>query len=164
MANEVTGTCGSCGASIYRQHVDSGIARYEEGQMLCPHCVNEFESKRSEPEGGKAMETIALDGADEDLQADVSVSKFKTDTDVLGSSEGWSDTQFKRAVDPSNPGATRCRTFRTKLNDGAVAYMNNQINEWLDRNPEILIKFSTSTVGVFEGKHPEPNLIITVFY
>ena len=60
--------------------------------------------------------------------------------------------------------ATRCRAFHAKLSDAAVAYMNNQINEWVDSDPEIEIKFATSTIGVFEGKHAEQNLIITIFY
>jgi hypothetical protein len=37
--------------------------------------------------------------------------------------------------------------------------MDNQINEWLDANPEVEVKFVTSTVGVFEGKMREPALV-----
>ena len=42
--------------------------------------------------------------------------------------------------------------------------MMNQINEWLEANEEIVIKFSNSSIGPFEGKHTEQNIIITVFY
>lgn len=42
--------------------------------------------------------------------------------------------------------------------------MTGQINEWLDANDKIVVKFATTTIGPFEGKHTEPNLIITAFY
>jgi hypothetical protein len=60
--------------------------------------------------------------------------------------------------------ATRCRTFHCKLSEASVAYMNNQINEWTDSDPEIEIKFATCSIGIFEGKHAEQHLIMTVFY
>ena len=60
--------------------------------------------------------------------------------------------------------ATRCRIFHAKLNDGALQFMEDQINEWADGNPDITIKQSSSQVGVVEGKHPEPHLVITIFY
>ena len=42
--------------------------------------------------------------------------------------------------------------------------MVNQINEWLDDNDDVAVKFATTTIGMFEGKHTEPNMITTVFY
>ena len=42
--------------------------------------------------------------------------------------------------------------------------MNEQINEWLDKNPDVTIKFANSVIGMFEGKHTEPNIIMTVFF
>lgn len=61
-------------------------------------------------------------------------------------------------------GATRCRVFHAKLNDGALSFMENQINEWTDAHPDIVIKFMSTAIGIFEGKHTEPHLIVTVFY
>ncbi|RMF85197.1 MAG: hypothetical protein D6744_01775, partial [Planctomycetota bacterium] len=60
--------------------------------------------------------------------------------------------------------ATRCRTFHCKLTDASIVHLNEQINEWADADDEIEIKFATSSVGVIEGKHNDPHLIITVFY
>ena len=42
--------------------------------------------------------------------------------------------------------------------------MDSMINEWTDKNPQIDIKFATSSIGIFEGKRMEPHLIVTVFY
>ncbi len=74
------------------------------------------------------------------------------------------ESKYSRSVNPSGQDATRCRTFHAKLNDSAVAFMNDQLNTWVDSHPDINIKFATSTIGIFEGKHKDPNLIITVFY
>jgi len=41
--------------------------------------------------------------------------------------------------------------------------MIDQINEWLDEN-EVEIKFIGQVVGTMEGKTPEPNLIVTIWY
>lgn len=74
------------------------------------------------------------------------------------------ETSLQRAL-LQQGGATRCRVFHSRLNDGAMSYMENQINEWADANPDIVIKFMSTTIGMFEGKQQrEPHIIITVFY
>ena len=171
MTEETTRACEKCGASVYREHLDSGIARYEEGRLLCSHCVSEYEQAHDKAETGvsdELLEPIALEDDDDENQEDVldlSASRIHvTQGNLLGAGRSWDESKFSRGlVDASTPGATRCRTFHAKLNDNAVAFMNTQVNEWMDKN-EAVIKFATSTIGVFEGKHPEPNLILTVFY
>ena len=74
------------------------------------------------------------------------------------------DSRLTRTLRDTGKGATRCRTFHSKLNENAIAYMNEQINEWVYEYPDVEIKFANTTGGVFEGKHADPNLIITVFY
>ncbi|MCC7293958.1 MAG: hypothetical protein IT449_18005 [Phycisphaerales bacterium] len=82
----------------------------------------------------------------------------------LGMATARTDRHYHRALDPSAAGATRCRTFHCKLNDSAIEFMNHSLNQWLDEHPDIAIKFATSTLGVFEGKSKEQNLILTVFF
>lgn len=77
---------------------------------------------------------------------------------------GHDTSKLKRKVLTFGEGATRCRTFHSKLNDPSLANLDERINEWLDQNENMVIKFATSTVGVIEGKHAEPHLIVTVFY
>ncbi len=74
------------------------------------------------------------------------------------------DANFKRAIAPPEQGATRCRTFHGKLTAAGLAHMDEQINEWIDGHPDIYIKTSSSTVGIFEGKTKEPHLLVTLFY
>ena len=75
-----------------------------------------------------------------------------------------SETKFKRPISKTGQGATRVRTFHTKLVDAAIKFLESQINDWLDSNPDIEVKFSNTTVGVVEGKRAEPHLIITIWY
>ena len=71
---------------------------------------------------------------------------------------------FKRPVNITGHGATRCRTFHSRLSDSAMQYMDQQINEWLDQNTDIEVKFCSTTVGIVEGKRQDPHLIVTVWY
>jgi len=168
MKDEVTSVCQQCGASVYKQHVESGIARYEHGKLLCSHCVNEFE--HAHDKNGtvdEAYEPIEFDNDDErpSSPADLSSSRIHAaSAATLGVAGAWDDAKYKRSLSPNASGATRCRTFHCKLSEAAVEFMNSQINEWLDHNDKIVIKFTNSTIGAFEGKHTEPNLIVTVFY
>ncbi len=168
MKDEVPSTCQQCGASVYKQHIESGIARYEHGKLMCSHCINEYEHAHDK-EGSveETYEPIEFDDDDDrpSAHADLSSSRIHAaSAATLGVAGAWDDTKYKRSLSPNASGATRCRTFHCKLSEAAVEFMNNQINEWLDHNDKIAIKFSNSTIGNFEGKHTEPNLIITVFY
>ncbi len=70
---------------------------------------------------------------------------------------------LKRPLNVTGQGATRTRTFHSKLNDAALALMDQSINEWVDSSG-IEIKSVSSCIGVFEAKKPEPHLLVTVCY
>ena len=78
--------------------------------------------------------------------------------------DAHAETDFKRPLAGPNEPATRCRTFHGKLTQPGLAHMDDQINEWLDSHPDLFIKNSASTVGIFEGKSKEPHLLVTMFY
>jgi len=167
--DEATSTCDSCGASIYKQHLDSGMARYEDGKLMCKHCVEEYERSHDSALGGAGaveFEPIQFEGEDDtQVTLDLSESRIHGATsDSLVHKAIWDEGRFKRPLDPAALGASRVRFFHSKLSEGALDYMNNQINDWLDSNEHISIKFCTATVGLFEGKHSEPNLFLTLFY
>jgi hypothetical protein len=71
--------------------------------------------------------------------------------------------QFKRPLNLSGFGATRCRVFNSKVTVASLDHMVNTINEWLDTN-QIEIKYVNQVIGIVEGKVPEPNMIVTVWY
>ena len=70
---------------------------------------------------------------------------------------------LKRPLNVTGQGATRTRTFHSKLNDAALALMDQAINEWADSS-EVEIKCVSSCIGIFEGKKPESHLLVTVCY
>ena len=168
MTDDIHAQCEECGASIYKQHLDSGIARYEDGRMLCAHCVTEFEKSHDATAGGitEDFEPIELEGFDDHVEVDTSQSSriHSASAATLGVSRGWDDSKYTRTVDPASIAATRCRTFHSKLTEAALEFMDDQINDWLDKHDHVHVKFATSTIGIFEGKHAEPNLILTMFY
>ena len=169
--------CQSCGASIYPEHMDSGIAGYHGGKLLCPHCYAD-QQKGTDSTGAplsmaaedEELSPIALpdEDASEGTQgvaaASSSIYGFSGDTFSGGGKALRDESKYNRRLEPNAPAATRCRTFHAKLNEGAVAFMNDQINSWVDSEADIRIKFASSTIGIFEGKHADPNLIVTVFY
>ena len=71
--------------------------------------------------------------------------------------------EFKRPLNLTGAGATRCRAFNSKITIAAIDHMVNQINEWLDTG-DIEVKHVNQVVGVMEGKTAEPNVIVTVWY
>ena len=108
------------------------------------------------------LEPLSL--ADEDPTGSLSgmsstkIQAFGTQTDALLHKQ-----QYKRIPTLSGTGAVRCRLFHSKITLGALDHMTNSINEWLDEN-EIEVKYVAQVVGTMEGKTPEPNVIITVWY
>lgn len=168
MSPEQTVSCQQCGASIYREHLDSGIARYEGGKLLCSFCVNEYES--SHDNAGSDMlklddEPIAFDsGGDEREMSSTNIRAFGAAESGVSSTIKFDDSKFNRSLQPDAGNATRCRVFHSKLNEGAIAFMSDQVNAWIDSRPDITIKFAQTTIGVFEGKQKDQNLIVTIFY
>jgi len=70
---------------------------------------------------------------------------------------------YKRQLNVTGAGATRCRMFHSKVSAAALDMMQKQINDWLD-SEEIEIKQVGQTMGTMKGKTDEENIIITVWY
>lgn len=169
-------SCDSCGAAVYPEHLESGKAGVASGKLMCPHCLAEYKkTHHDEQERLAGMTTMKAPGEGEELESlsviedDSSqasqIRSISSDTLAGAAAHLVDESHYRRPLNPPElPGATRCRTFHAKLNDGAVAYMNNQINEWADENPGVSIKYAASTIGVWEGKKADPHLILSVFY
>ena len=59
---------------------------------------------------------------------------------------------------------TGVRTFFTKLHAGAIDFLDEQITNWLNNNPDVVIKRTNTVTGDVQGKKTEPNLIVTIWY
>ena len=100
------------------------------------------------------------DSEDSGVFASSKIHTFQSDSKL-----GRETTEYHRALNSSEHGATRVRTFHAKLTDGAMSFLDRQINEWLDVNDDIVVKFTSNTIGQVEGKHrTEPHMIISVWY
>jgi hypothetical protein len=113
-------------------------------------------------------EPIPLPIEDEpiELTAPVEMSGRKIQAFGSGTHGGigvTTDKSFKRPLNLTGMGATRCRLFHSKIAVSSMEYMENQINHWID-SEEIEVKSVAQVVGVLEGKTAEPNLIITIWY
>lgn len=71
--------------------------------------------------------------------------------------------KFKRPLNVTGEGATRCRVFHSKIAPAPLSNMVQAINEWLDSD-KIEVKHVGHIIGVMEGKRPEPNLIVIVWF
>lgn len=169
--------CQVCEAEITPEQISKREAGLLKGVLHCPKCVQAkrmaaAQATAAVPVGatvGAAAkapapsdEPISLLGTDDGAAQS---SMVRTFTGGGGGAVGTKeDRQFKRPLAGKNEGATRCRTFHAKLAAGAIVYLDDQINEWIDGHPEVFIKTVSTTVGLFEGKHQEPHLMVTIFY
>ena len=80
-----------------------------------------------------------------------------------GMGQSQKEQQYKRALNVTGQGATRCRVFHSKIAEAPLEYMQNQINEWLDSD-QIEVKHVGHVIGTLEGKTPVPNVIVMVWY
>ena len=125
----------------------------------------ESSPKQEEPiqlEPNEEDEPIQLVEADEEEAGGFdpsAVKSFGSASEVLEEEQ----KEFKRPLNVDGSGATRCRVFHSKIAVASLEYMENQINEWLDNN-EIEIKDVGHVIGTMEGKRPEPNLLVMVWY
>ncbi|GAB4385842.1 MAG: hypothetical protein Kow0022_13230 [Phycisphaerales bacterium] len=87
-------------------------------------------------------------------------SKIRTFEQRLGAkhADSWS-----RTPNTTGTGAIHVKSFHCKLTGDSLAFLDQQINEWLDANPEYEVKFVTTSVGIWTGKLKEPNLIVNVW-
>lgn len=159
---EPTGSCNACGASIYPEHINRQLAGMWAGQFLCPACLNE---KRNPAPAGSDFAGLPLE-APAGEAASYGTGAPVADSPAFSAAGAAPDGQASRPrrLNTTGGGATHMRIFHSRLSEGAVRHLDEQVNAWLAANPDVEIKFANSTVGVWEGKHAEPNLILTLFY
>lgn len=181
--NEVADkACQGCGTTITPEQIALRQAGLVYGVLLCPACVDKKRKEAQEAQrAAMATASVAPSPApaftppkdisderislDEDLEAPP-VGPSKIRSFASGSTLGGAhhESSLKRSLLSASDPATRIRTFHSKLTPGALAHMDDLINEWIDSQPDIFIKHVNTTVGPFEAKHVEQHLIVTIFY
>ena len=71
--------------------------------------------------------------------------------------------EFKRDVNLTGQGATRCRVFHSRIAEAPLEHMQSLINGWIDAEG-LEVKQSSLVIGIMGGKNPEPNVIVIVWY
>ncbi len=115
---------------------------------------------------------IHLEGGDEDEERwslvepeEAEDASGSSSFSAFGASADKKDAgpQFKRPLQ-SGPGATRCRVFHSKIQESALGFLQQQINEWLD-NSEAEVKHVGQVVGEMHGKSTtEPCVVVFAWY
>jgi hypothetical protein len=160
-SSDVLMSCSGCKATIYPEHLERHVAGYLSGQLYCSYCLAEKKAGTAAPPVTDELASFPLEDV---APAPASAAGPAPAPEPAEPATPPVVPAARRAPRPDAVGATRMRIFHSKLSDGAVGHLDHQINDWLDQNPDVEIKFANTTVGVWEGKHPEPNLILALFY
>ncbi len=119
--------------------------------------LDEEDLVAEEAEAVEEEELSAID-LEEDEQAESSPAQIM----AFGSKQHH-DEQWSRTPNVTGKGAIHVKTFHAKLREDALAFLDQQINEWLDNHPEYEVKFVTTTIGELKGKLVEPALFVNVW-
>ena len=118
-----------------------------------------FENKSQEPPPPlpkpKIVGDVPIDTRNESIGLSKKITAFGSGTKQ--------ESAWLRQPNATGTGATHVKTFHSKLTDDALRYVDQQLNEWLDQNPEFEVKLVTTTIGTFTGKVKEPHLICQVW-
>lgn len=167
MTETQTKACEGCGGTITAEQIVQRQAGLVHGVLLCPVCVDK---KRKEAIAAAKAAEAAIELVEAEAKpptgAAQSQASSKIQTFAAVSTLGGThhEEHLKRALTGLNEPPTRIRTFHSKLTPAALGHMDDQINEWLDKNPGVFIKHTNITVGPFEAKHVEQHLIVAIFY
>ncbi len=82
---------------------------------------------------------------------------------TIGAAADIKKTEFTRPLNVDGSGATRVRIFHSKISIAPLDNLEQTINEWIDGD-KIEVKHIGQLIGTMEGKRPEPNLLVMVWY
>ena len=131
------GDAESHGAAKPPDDIDIASAEGELDPRLAEHVLN-----KTEGVGGKS-------------------SKIRTFQQQLGGKRH--EDSWNRTPNVTGAGAIHVKSFHCKLTGDSLAFLDRQINEWLDDHPQYEVKMVTTSVGEWTGKLKEPNLIVNVW-
>ena len=121
--------------------------------------------KRDEDDELSLDDTLPLDvGAEPVPVVDAQAgppSKIRTFEQKLGA--GRHGDRGARTPHATGAGAIHVKSLHCRLTGDSLEFLDQQINEWLDANPEYEVKLVTTSVGLWSGKLKEPNLIVNVW-
>jgi len=110
---------------------------------------------------------ISIEGVDDEpisLEAEgPSGMSISHKASVRGGGAATGEHEFKRPLQTTGTGASRCRVFRSKISVPALEGLQEHVNTWLDSD-EIDVKHVGHVIGTMHGKIDEDNFIVMVWY
>lgn len=100
-------------------------------------------------------------GGREALIADEPPPKIQVFEQRLGAKKH--EENWNRTPNANGTGAIHVKSFHCKLNDDSLVYMDQQVNEWLDAHPQYEVKFVTTSIGEWQGKMKEMQMVVQVW-
>jgi len=73
------------------------------------------------------------------------------------------EESWNRTPNTTGAGAIHVKSFHCKLSSESLAYLDQQVNEWLDAHPQYEVKFVSTAQGEWIGKTKETHLIVQVW-
>lgn len=144
----------------------------DQGGSSLPPLGGDSGAPESESPGFEIEEDPSESTPDRPVQVAGGPTSGESGTGVVGSSKirtfgqrssSSHHEKWNRTPNVTGGGAIHVRTFHGKLTNESLEFMDQQINEWLDKHPEYEVKMVTSTIGTFSGKIKEPALICQVW-
>ncbi len=111
-------------------------------------------------------EPISLDGDEQPISLVESSDDSAAEglaLKTIGAAANVTATKFTRPLNADGSGATRFRIFHSKISLAPLENLEHSINEWIDGD-KIEVKHVGQLIGTMEGKRPEPNLLVVVWY
>lgn len=96
------------------------------------------------------------------LPAEPPPPKIQAFSQGLGAARKHEDN-WKRTPNVTGTGAIHVKSFHCKMGDDSLGYLDQQINEWLDAHPQYEVKFVTTSVGEWQGKIKEPQMVVQIW-
>ncbi len=109
-------------------------------------------------EDSEAEDMEPIDLAEASSDGDSGASKIRQ----FGK-QGRHEDKWNRQPNVTGQGAIHVKTFVAKLRLDAMDNLDDQVNQWLDQNPEYEVKFVTTSVGDLKGKLTEQALFMNVW-
>lgn len=72
--------------------------------------------------------------------------------------DGW-----KRQATVTGNGAVHVKSFHCKLAEESLAFLDQQVNDWLEAHPQYEVKFVTTAIGEWQGKIKEPQMVVQLW-
>jgi len=104
------------------------------------------------------VEPITPEGGSDDGDGET-----KSKITMFGEGRSGHTETSKRKPNKTGTGASRVRTFVSKIRPEALDHLDDSINTWLNENPDFEVKFATVSVGDLKGKITEQAIVVNVW-